>query len=234
MRKNGIVIAMDGPAGSGKSSVGKSVAQIINYKFISTGKMYRAIAWLCMQKCINIEDEKSVIELAIKNPISFQDNGTVEPILTISGITLDKELYHEDVAAKTSTVARMPSLRKFLVEEQRKIGKDGGVIMEGRDITTNVFPDAELKIYLDASAQARAERRVKQLRQQDIEADYQQILDMIKKRDLQDSTRANNPLLRTPDSIYIDTTNMTQNEVVNKIIELYNKTIQKISEIDKK
>lgn len=228
MRKNGIVIAIDGPAGSGKSSVGKAVAQAINYKFISTGKMYRAIAWLCMQKGVDVEDEKAVVELAKENPISFEYDENVEPKLTISGLTLDKELYTEDVAIKTSSVARIQGLRRFLVEEQRRIGKDGGVVMEGRDITTNVFPDAELKIYLDASAEARALRRVKQLAEQGIEADYNEICQMIKKRDFQDSTRTNNPLSISPDSIYIDTTYMSQDEVIQRIIELYNQKIKEL------
>lgn len=228
MRKNGIIIAMDGPAGAGKSSVGKSVAKSIGYKFISTGKMYRAIAWLCMKKGIDIENEDAVFNLAVENPIIFKDTNDVEPILVIDGFVLENELYLEEVATKTSLVAKMSNLRKFLVEEQRKIGKDGGVIMEGRDITTNVFPDAELKIYLDASPQARAERRVNQLKEQGINANYQEILDMIVKRDLQDSTRANNPLLKSSESIYIDTTNLTQQEVVNKIIELYNEVIEKL------
>ncbi|MCX7641609.1 MAG: (d)CMP kinase [Elusimicrobiales bacterium] len=230
MRKNGIVIAMDGPAGAGKSSVGREVAKKIGYKFISTGKMYRAVAWLCMQKQIDLNNEDAVVEIAITNPISFKETSSEEPFLTINNIKLDSELYCEEVAAKTSLVAKMPKLRKFLVEEQRKIGKDGGVIMEGRDITTNVFPDAELKIYLDASPQARAKRRVNQLAEQNIFADYNEILEMIKSRDLQDSTRINNPLLKSSDSIYIDTTNISQSEVIEKILSLYYDTLKRLTE----
>ena len=233
MRKNGVIIAIDGPAGSGKSSVGREVARIINYKFISTGKMYRAIAWLCMHKGVEINNEDAVLEIAKKNPISFNYTDDVEPTLIIAGFTLDKELYHEDVAAKTSIVARIGELRKFLAEEQRKIGKDGGVIMEGRDITTNVFPDAEIKIYLDASAQARAERRVKQLKEEGISANYEEILEMIKKRDLQDKTRVNNPLSISPSSIYIDTTNMTKDEVIERIVKIYKERIEALKHQDR-
>lgn len=228
MRKNGIIIAMDGPAGAGKSSVGKAVAKIIGYKFISTGKMYRAVAWLCMNKDINIDDEEAVFNLAVTNPIRFIENGDVEPTLEIAGFRLEKELYLEEVASKTSLVARMSKLRNFLVEEQRKIGKDGGVIMEGRDITTNVFPDAELKIYLDASPQARAKRRLNQLKEQGIDANYEEILDMIIKRDIQDTTRKNNPLFKSSQSVYIDTTNLTQQQVVDKILELFYNTIKEL------
>lgn len=229
MRKNGIVIAMDGPAGAGKSSVGKAVAEKINYKFISTGKMYRAIAWLCMQKNIDINNEDIVLEIALKNPISFIEKNGVEPVLVISQTELDRELYLEDVAANTSIIARSKKIREFLVKEQRRIGENGGVIMEGRDITTNVFPDAELKIYLDASPQARAERRLKQLESKGIKANYSEILSMIIQRDHQDSTRKENPLLKTQDSIYIDSTNMSQQEVVDFIIKLYSDTILRLT-----
>ncbi|MGC8866661.1 MAG: (d)CMP kinase [Elusimicrobiales bacterium] len=225
MRKNGIIIAIDGPAGAGKTSVGKAVAEKIAYRFISTGKMYRAIAWLCKQECVDVSNEKEVVELAKKNPISFVENNSVELDVEIAGIRLDRELYLEEIADATSAVAKLKDLREFFVEEQRRIGRDGGIVMEGRDITTNVFPDAELKIYLDASPQARAERRVRQLESKGIKADYNEILSMILKRDHQDSTRKENPLLKSSDSIYIDTTSMIQQEVVNLIVNLYKQKI---------
>ncbi|MGC9070070.1 MAG: (d)CMP kinase [Elusimicrobiales bacterium] len=225
MRKNGIIIAIDGPAGAGKTSVGKAVAEKIAYRFISTGKMYRAIAWLCKQECVDVSNEKEVVELAKKNPISFVENNSVELDVEIAGIRLDRELYLEEIADATSAVAKLKDLREFFVEEQRRIGRDGGIVMEGRDITTNVFPDAELKIYLDASPQARAERRVRQLESKGIKADYNEILSMILKRDHQDSTRKENPLLKSSDSIYIDTTSMSQQEVVNLIVNLYKQKI---------
>lgn len=221
MRKNGIVIAIDGPAGVGKSSVGKLVAQKIDYKFISSGKMYRAVAWLCIKKNINLQNEDEVLSLAKSYPIKFIDNSTIEPSLTIDGHILETELYDEEIAKATSSIAKLKELRKHLVIIQREIGKDGGIIMEGRDITTNVFPDAELKIYLDASPQARAKRRFFQLEANNIKADYNEILDMIIKRDLQDKTRQHNPLKKSSDSIYLDSTNLSKDEVVSKIIELY-------------
>ncbi len=228
MRKNGIIIAIDGPAGVGKSTVGKMVAEKIGYKFISSGKMYRAIAWLCVKNSINTEDEEKVIEIALKNPLKFIDNGSVEMSITIDGKILDKELYDENIAIATSNVARLLKLREFLVEKQREIGKDGGIIMEGRDITTNVFPDAELKIYLDASPQARAQRRVNQLKENGIEADFNEIVQMIIKRDEQDAKRKYNPLKKSEDSIYIDSTNLQKEDVVDIILKHYNKIITKI------
>lgn len=224
-RKNGIIIAIDGPAGAGKSSVGKLVANEIGYKFISSGKMYRAIAWLCAKNSISLEDEEKVLIMAKENPISF-DNEMPEPSLIINSIKLDRELYDEKIATATSFVARLLKLREFLVKEQRRIGTDGGIIMEGRDITTNVFPDAELKIYLDASPQARAERRVSQLKEEGIEADYNQILEMIIKRDEQDAKRQYNPLKRSLDSHYIDTTGITKEKTSEIIVNLFKKVIK--------
>jgi len=226
MRKNGIIIAIDGPAGSGKSSVGKEVAKEINYKFISTGKMYRAIAWICVHKKIDITNENEVLKTAIENEIIFVDENPPEPSLYIAGIKLDKELYNEEIAKKTSDIARMPKIREFLVKRQQQIGNDGGIVMEGRDITTNVFPDAELKIYLDASAQERAKRRIKQLKEKGIEADYNEILNMIKIRDEQDAKREHNPLKKSNDSYYIDTTGLSQDDVKNIILKLYYKIIK--------
>jgi cytidylate kinase len=225
MRKNGIIIAIDGPAGSGKSSVGREVAKEINYKFISTGKMYRAIAWLCLNKGIDITNENEVLKIAIENEIRFIDEIPPEPSLYIAGVKLEKELYDEEIAKKTSDIAKILEIRKFLVKKQQEIGKDGGIVMEGRDITTNVFPDAELKIYLDASAEERAKRRIKQLQEKGIEADYNEILKMVKTRDEQDAKRKYNPLKRTFDSYYIDTTGLKQDEVKKIILELYIKTI---------
>jgi len=227
MRKNGIVIAIDGPAGAGKSSVGKSIASEINYKFISTGKMYRAVAWLCVKENIDITNEENVLQIAKQNKMVFVDEGGCEPSLYIGNLKLENELYDEEIAKKTSDIAKMPKVREFLVTKQREIGKDGGVVMEGRDTTTNVFPDAELKIYLDARPEERAKRRIKQLSEKGIKTDYNEILNMIIKRDEQDAKREYNPLKKSSSCYYIDTTNLTQEEVKQKILELYYKIVSK-------
>mgnify|MGYP001142574110 CR=1 FL=1 len=227
MRKKGIIIAIDGPAGSGKSSVGKAVATEIKYRFISTGKMYRAVAWLCQEKDVDIKNEDEVLRVAMENEIKFIDEDPPEPSLYVSGVKLDKELYDETIAKKTSDIAKMPKIREFLVKKQREIGKDGGVVMEGRDVTTNIFPDAELKIYLDASDEERAKRRIRQLEEKGIKANYDEILKMIKIRDEQDAKREYNPLKKSSDSYYIDTTGLTQAEVKDMILKLYRETISK-------
>jgi len=226
MRKNGIIIAIDGPAGVGKSSVGKSLALRINYKFLSTGKMYRALAWKALKNKLNIEDENLMLDLANNSNWEFVYKVPPEPIIYLDGIPLDKELTDEEIGKATSSIARLLKVRNFMVLKQREIGKDGGFVMEGRDIGTNVFPDAELKIYLDASSQARALRRVKQLKYSGIEANYNEILEMIEKRDYQDSLRKYNPLKKASDSIYLDSTNMSQDDVCQKIYELYKEVVK--------
>lgn len=223
--KKGIVITIDGPAGVGKSSVGKDFAQSIGYKFISTGKMYRALAYKAFQNKIFVEDENTLLELAKNTKWEFISNSSVEPILHLDGIALDKQLNDENIARLTSSVARLPRIREFMVMKQREIGREGSLVMEGRDIGTNVFPDSPLKFYLDASPQARAERRVKQLISQGIKANYDEILSLIIERDEQDSRRKYNPLKKADDAHYIDTTNMTQSEVVKKMLSLFKENI---------
>jgi cytidylate kinase len=157
----------------------------------------------------------------------FVDEGGCEPSLYIGNLKLENELYDEEIAKKTSDIAKMPKVREFLVTKQREIGKDGGVVMEGRDTTTNVFPDAELKIYLDARPEERAKRRIKQLSEKGIKTDYNEILNMIIRRDEQDAKREYNPLKKSSSCYYIDTTNLTQEEVKQKILELYYKIVSK-------
>jgi len=221
MRENGIIIAIDGPAGVGKSSVGKNVAARINYKFISTGKMYRALAFKAARKGLDIGDEDFMLKTAEASAWEFRYSSGVEPLLHLDGIPLDRELSDENVGKASSAVSRLLKVRNFMVSKQREIGAAGGFIMEGRDIGTNVFPDAELKIYLDASPEARALRRVRQLEADGRKSDYALILEMIKKRDHQDSLREHNPLKKAEDGIYIDSTGLTQEEVCGRIFNLY-------------
>ncbi|MEW5950815.1 MAG: (d)CMP kinase [Elusimicrobia bacterium] len=216
-----IVIAIDGPAGVGKSSVGKDFASKINYKFISSGKMYRALAFKALEKGISPDNESELLKLASSSFWEFKSSGGPEPVLYLDGRPLDSELTDEKIGKATSSVARLFSVREFLVKKQREIGSAGGIVMEGRDIGTNVFPDAPLKFYLDASAQARAKRRVYQLNKAGLKADYEEILAMIISRDEQDSKRAHNPLKKARDAVYIDSTNMTREEVCSVMLKAF-------------
>lgn len=216
-----IVVAIDGPAGVGKSSVGKMFASKIGYMFISSGKMYRALAFKAIEKKISPSDEQSLLKLAMSCQWSFKLIQGPEPLLYLDGRPVDKELFDENIGKATSSVARLASVREFLVKKQREIGSSGGIVMEGRDIGTNVFPQAPVKFYLDASAGARASRRVMQLRQAGLESDYGEILKMIIARDEQDSKRAYNPLKKAEDAIYIDSTFMSKEQVCQTMVNAF-------------
>jgi cytidylate kinase len=221
MRPNGIIIAIDGPAGVGKSTVGKMVAGRLGYSFISTGKMYRALAWKALETGVNLEDDEALVKLANSLKWDFPKSSGPEADVSLDGRRLDLELSEERVSKASSGIAKLAGVRLFMKGMQRAAGLSGGVVMEGRDIGTNVFPDAELKVYLDASPEARAERRSGQLRNQGLEADYAQILDFIIKRDAQDSNRKNNPLKKADDAHYLDSTVMPREKVVDEIVTLF-------------
>jgi cytidylate kinase len=220
-RPKGIVIAIDGPAGVGKSTVGKMVAARVGYSFVSTGKMYRALAWKALELGADLEDDAGLVALARRLDWAFPKGAGPDADVALDGRRLDREITDERVGKASSGIARLAGVRLFMKEMQRQAGLDGGVVMEGRDIGSNVFPDAELKVYLDASPQARAERRAQQLRAQGLEADFDQILDFIVKRDAQDSGRKNNPLVKAPDAHYLDSTSVPRDKVVDAIVELF-------------
>ena len=221
MRSEGIVIAIDGPAGVGKSTVGKMVAGRLGYRFISTGKMYRALAWKALELGRDLDDDAGLVALANSAAWAFPRGTGPEADVSLDGRVLVLELAEERVSRASSAIARLAGVRAFMKDMQRRAGLDGGVVMEGRDIGTNVFPDAELKVYLDASPEARARRRVGQLKEQGLPADYAEILDFIIKRDAQDSGRANNPLRKADDAHYLDSTALPRDRVVEEIVRLF-------------
>lgn len=219
MRKNGLVIAIDGTAGTGKSSVGKLVAQKLGYGFLSTGELYRALAYKVFEARITPEDGDAVLALAKRLVFTFERQPDAVLKMHVDGEFLGAKLHLEETGNVASKVSTHKEARAVLTEKMREAGADGGIIMEGRDIGTVVFPDAEVKFYLSASAEERAKRRVKQLQEAGENPDYEHILALIKERDYRDSHRAASPLKPADDAIIIDTSSLNLEQVVQTVLE---------------
>lgn len=219
MRTNGYLIAIDGTAGTGKSSVGCAVAAHLGYGFLSTGEMYRALAYKVFAKKINPEDHDAVLEAARQLRFTFMRQPDAKLKMFVDGEYLGDKLHLEEVGAVASRVSTNGEARRVLTDKMRDVGEDGGIVMEGRDVGTVVFPDAEIKFYLDASAEERAKRRVNQLKEAGQKADYNQILKMIQERDYRDSHRAVSPLKPAEDAVVIDTSSLTMQQVIDAILE---------------
>lgn len=219
-RGRGLVIAMDGPAGVGKSTVGGLVAKSLGYQFINTGEMYRALTWRALEDGLDLDDHAAVLALAKRLAWEFkpvEEGGTTLKTF-LDGVPVTGQIREERVSVNSSRVAANPGVRKFLSRLQRELGEGGAIVMEGRDITTHVFPDADAKIYLDASPEERASRRYKQLKAAGQPADKAAILAAILKRDLNDLKREINPLKQAPDALVIDSTQMTMRQVADMIL----------------
>ena len=210
---------MDGPAGVGKSTVGCLVAKRLGYHFINTGEMYRALTWKALEEGTDPADEAAVMGLARRLSWQFKpaDEGTTLRTF-VDGVGVAAQIRDERVSRHSSAVAANPGVRRFMCRLQRRLGREGGIVMEGRDITTHVFPDADFKIYLDASIEERASRRYRQLKAAGLAADRQKIKEAILTRDLNDLKRRINPLSQAPDAIVIDSTRLTLRQVARKIL----------------
>lgn len=208
----GKVVAIDGPAGSGKGTVAKTLAKLCNLTYIDTGAMYRAIAYLTLKNNIDITDEEKIVDMARSSRIDFIDGKTY-----LNGIDVSDDIRTMEVTRIVSPISSIVKLREILVDLQRKMAEGKDVIMEGRDITTVVFPNADYKFYLDASVTERANRRFKENTLKGMNISYEEILENIKKRDYNDMHKEVGALTRTKDSIYIDSTNLTIDEVIDKM-----------------
>ena len=212
------IVAIDGPAGSGKGTVAKILSDKCKLLYIDTGAMYRAVAYKMLKENIDISEENKIVELAKNSKIEFIDGKTY-----LDGEDISKEIRTMEVTKIVSPVSSIVKLREILVDLQRKMAEDSDVIMEGRDITTVVFPNATYKFYLDADVEERAKRRYKENIEKGIDSSFEEILENIKKRDYNDMHKEVGSLTRTEDAHYIDSTNMTIDEVVSaikKIIEV--------------
>ena len=219
-----MIIAIDGPSGTGKSTVAKGIAHHLGFTFFDTGAMYRSMAWFLQQREISCEDQEKVCALLPEFQFEIKTSGNETKRYFVNGTDVTDQIRSQQISSLASQVAIIPEVRKALVKIQRKFGSASNTVFEGRDMGTVVFPDADLKIYLTANSKTRAERRYRELLNKfpDLadSLDPAQILKDIDERDHNDMTREVSPLKQAPDAILIDTSNLSVEEVVAKVIEL--------------
>lgn len=216
----GFNIAIDGPAGAGKSTIARRTAQELSFIYVDTGALYRALAVFLVDEGVSPEDTEKVKEAvkSVKVLIAYE-NG--EQQVLVNGKNVTDRLRAESVGNMASTISAIPAVRAALLDLQRDLAKAHDVLMDGRDIGTNVLPDAELKIYLTASVETRAERRYRDLQEKGVEKPLSEIKKEIEERDHRDMTRAIAPLKQAEDAVYLDTSHMNIDEVVEAIRQLY-------------
>ena len=219
-----IVVAIDGPAGAGKSTIAKLVAEKLGYAYIDTGAMYRSVAWKVLQTG-KAFDEDFISGLSQTMVIEFRPEAKVNRVF-VDGVEVTDAIRSTEVTAIVSKVAAIGAVREAMVDQQRRMGESGGVLMDGRDIGTVVFPNAQLKIFLTASVEERAMRRYKELVAKGEQVDLEQLQKDIASRDKQDSERAISPLRQAEDALLLDTSDMDINQVTEKIMQLVQERAQ--------
>ncbi|ACM60425.1 cytidylate kinase [Caldicellulosiruptor bescii] len=220
-----INIAIDGPAGAGKSTISKLLASQLGYIHIDTGAMYRAVGLKVLKNNISPHDRKKIVEILNSTDIQIKlVDG--RQLVFLDGEDVTEKIRQPEVSMYASDVSKIREVRERLVKMQQELAKQKGVIMDGRDIGTHVLPNAELKIFLTATAEERAKRRFLELKQKGYDVDYYQLLDEIKKRDQNDMTREFAPLRVAEDAIVIDSTSLSIEEVLQKVLELFYKVVK--------
>jgi cytidylate kinase len=217
-----LTIAIDGPAASGKSTTARRVAEILNYLYIDTGAMYRALTLEVINQRKSEKDQTAVVNIARQSHIQLisGDNG---PRTLLNNQDVSEEIRLPEVTRIISIISAYKEVREIMKIKQRELAKDGGVVMDGRDIGTVILPDADIKIFMDAGVDNRADRRLKELEKKNISVDRENIKQEIIKRDLIDSTRDVAPLKPADDAIIIDTSNLTIEEQVQKVTDIVNR-----------
>src|SRR5271168_3930983 len=221
-----LTIAIDGPAGSGKSSLAKRVAQILGYLYLDSGAMYRALALKALRSGIAMEDFSALEALALgthielKPPTSEQESAGSKNCVFLDGEDVTQEIRTAEVAQSASRLATIAGVREILVAEQQRAGAGGGVVMEGRDIGTVVFPRAELKIFLEAAPEVRAERRWKEHQEKGEAMTLSEVLEEVRARDKRDRERKVSPLMRAADAVLVDNTAMDVEETARLVVML--------------
>lgn len=208
-----LVIAVDGPAGAGKSTIAKIVADKLNINYIDTGAMYRAVTYKVLQNNVDVNDESAIVELAKNSDIDFKDNN-----IYLDGKILKEEIRTPEVSNNVSNVAQIKDVRYLMVDVQREIGNRSSVILDGRDIGSYVFPNADYKFFLVASPNERGERRYKELVKKGYDTTLEEVIKDVIRRDEIDSNREFAPLVKANDAIEIDTTGKSIDNVVESVI----------------
>ncbi len=220
-----IVIAIDGPAASGKSTTAKLVAERLGYLFVDTGAMYRAVTLKVLEKGIDPKDSDAIARLLEKTEVKLElNNGRLK--LLLDGVDVTNKIRKPEITRAVSTVSSIKKVREAMVREQRRMGEQGGIVLEGRDIGTVVFPNADLKIFMVANMRERAKRRQKDLAEQGTKVDLPELIHEIEERDKRDSTREASPLKRAPDAIELDNSELTLEQQADFIVEKALKLIQ--------
>ncbi len=213
-----ISIAIDGPAGAGKTTVAREVANRLGYKYVDTGAMYRAIAWKSLQLGIPLTDETAIIEMTMMTSVDFAE-GDGSKVL-VDGADVSTAIRTPDVTKLSSPISAISGVRRLLVDQQRRLGGLRGVVMEGRDIGSVVLPDAEVKVFLTASVDERASRRFAEMQASGMDVDLHQLQRDILERDQRDSTRKDSPLIKADGAVVVDTDKLSIEQVIERILGL--------------
>lgn len=213
------VVAIDGPAGAGKSSVAQRVAQALGYRYLDTGALYRALAWKAIRRGLRPQDTRYIIEMARETQVELRQQDGEQRVL-VDGQDVTEAIRTPEVANLASPISAIPEVRALLLDWQREFGRQGGVVAEGRDTGTVVFPEAPVKIFLTASLEERARRRHKELLQRGVDISYEQVKLDLEARDQRDATRHVAPLRPAPDAVVIDSTHMSLEQVVEEVLKI--------------
>ncbi|MCU0358713.1 MAG: (d)CMP kinase [Cyclobacteriaceae bacterium] len=215
-----IVIAIDGYSACGKSTTAREVARILGYRYIDSGAMYRAVTLYFLNQHISLTNPKEIDRALQQINISFKINARNSTETFLNGLCVEEEIRDMRISDQVSPVSAIKAVREAMVAQQRKLGKEKGIVMDGRDIGTVVFPEAELKIFMSADTNVRAFRRQKELMEKNILINLDEVIENIRKRDQIDTTRTESPLRKAPDAIELDTTYITIEEQVDEVVRL--------------